>query len=253
MHSIAIALVAAGCIFGGTLFGIWLQRWLPQHHLSKDSHEIVKLGAGMIATLTALVLGLLVSSAKNTFDTVNEGIKQVSAKVIFLDRTLAQYGPGALPVRKQIRDSIAGSIETLWPQHPLTLEEQTKARHVSRVEAIQARLRELTPQTETQRQLLTQAHQIASEISHARWLLMEEAQNPLPLPLLIILVCWLAVLFVSFGLFAPRNGTVVTVLFVCACSVSAAILLILEMNQPLNGVFKVSSAPMCSALEQLGR
>ena len=252
MSSIAIALTAAGCIFGGTLFGIGIQHWLPSNHLNKDSHEIVKLGAGMIATLTALVLGLLVSSAKNTFDTINEGLKQVSAKTIQLDRTLAQYGPAAQPVREQLRRGLAASIESLWPAKPFSTEERTKLKYTSRIETLQNLLNELAPQNEIQRQSLAKANLIANDISQARWLLMEQSQNPLPVPLLVILICWLAVLFVSFGLFAPRNGTVVTVLFVCACSVSAAIFLILELNRPMEGTLKVSSVPMRTALTLLG-
>ncbi|MEI8079414.1 MAG: hypothetical protein WCH61_07295, partial [bacterium] len=156
------------------------------------------------------------------------------------------------PIRKQLRQTVADSLAAIWPQRPVSASEQVAGRHTSRVEAIQEQLRGLTPQTDGQRQLLTQADQITSDISQARWLLMEQAQNPLPLPLLVILICWLMGLFVSFGLFSPHNGTVITVLFLCVCSVSAAIFLIMEMNQPLQGFFKVSSAPMRLALELLG-
>jgi hypothetical protein len=131
--------------------------------------------------------------------------------------------------------------------------EPAAVQFTNRVEGVQSLLRVLTPQTDGQRQLLAQAQQIAGDMSQTRWLLMEEAQNELPVPLLVILVCWLTVLFVSFGLFAPRNATVLSVLFVCACSVSAAVFLILEMNRPLEGMIKVSNAPLRNALEHLGR
>ena len=125
--------------------------------------------------------------------------------------------------------------------------------YTNRVEAVQGLLRDLTPQTEGQRQLLTQAQQIAGDLAQTRWLLMEEAQSELPLPLLVILLCWLTILFVSFGLFSPRNATVVAVLFVCACSMSAAVFLILEMNRPLDGFLRVSFAPLRDVLQHLGR
>jgi hypothetical protein len=253
MNSITIGLTTAGCTFGGTLIGIWVQNRLPRHHLDKDSQEAVKLGAGMIATITALVLGLLVSSAKSTFDTINDGIKQASARIILLDRILAQYGPDAQAVRDQIKRSVVSSLQASRLRRPAGASELAAVQSTNRVEAVQGLLRELTPQTEGQRQLLTQAQQVAGDMSQTRWLLMEEAQNELPLPLLVILICWLTVLFVSFGLFAPRNVTVVTVLFVCACSMSAALFLILEMNRPLEGIIKVSSAPFRNALEHLGR
>lgn len=101
--------------------------------------------------------------------------------------------------------------------------------------------------------MLTQAHQLAGDLAQTRWLLMEEAQSELPLPLLVILICWLTILFVSFGLFSPRNATVVTVLFVCACSMSAAVFLILELNRPLDGFLRVSIAPLHNIMQYLGQ
>src|SRR5215467_5341253 len=115
MDSTFVALASAGVIFLGALLGLWLQRLLPSHHLSKETQDVVKLSAGTIATLTALVLGLLVSSAKSAFDTLNTGVVQGSAKVIFLDRTLARYGSESRAAREQLKRSIAASVETVWP------------------------------------------------------------------------------------------------------------------------------------------
>ena len=218
MSSITLGLITAGCTFGGALIGIWLQNRLPRHHLDKDSQEAVKLGAGMIATITALVLGLLVSSAKGTFDTLNDGIKQESAKIILLDRILAQYGPEAQGIRDQMKRSLAASLEAARLRKPAGAPGQAAVQVTNRVEGVQGLL-----------------------------------QNELPLPLLVILIGWLTVFFVSFGLFAPRNATVITVLFVCACSMAAALFLILELNRPLDGFIKVSNAPLRNALEHLDR
>jgi hypothetical protein len=253
MNSIALALVSVACVFGGTLLGFWVQRFLPHHHLSKDSHEIIKLGAGMIATLTALVLGLLVSSAKSTFDTISTGIKQSGAKVILLDRVLAHYGPEAKPIREQLRRCLAARMEQIWGAERAALKDSAAFERGTELELIQTTLRDLAPKTDAQAQLLAQARQLAADLSGTRWLMIEESQNHLPAPFLVILLFWLTVLFASFGLFAPRNGTVITVLFVCACSVSAAIFLILEMNRPVQGTIKVSNAPFLKALEHMGR
>src|SRR5271169_1264607 len=107
MSSTSIAFISAGCIFGGALLGMFLRSRLPGHHLSNDSKDTVKLGAGMIATLSALILGLLVSSAKGTFDTMNAEITLGASKIILLDRVLANYGPAAKNVREQLRRSVA--------------------------------------------------------------------------------------------------------------------------------------------------
>jgi hypothetical protein len=152
-----------------------------------------------------------------------------------------------------MKRSLTASLEAAKLRKSAGAPGQVSNQFTNRVEGVQGLLRALTPQTDGQRQLLAQAQQVAGDMSQTRWLLMEEAQNELPLPLLVVLVCWLTVLFVSFGLFAPRNATVITVLFVCACSMSAAIFLILEMNRPLDGFLKVSNAPLRNALEHLDR
>jgi hypothetical protein len=207
----------------------------------------------VIATLSALVLGLLVSSAKSAFDTLNDGFVQAGAKIILLDRVLAQYGPETKAVRKQMRRSFAASIENVWPSAPTGVADLTAFERANAMELLQAELRGLVPKTDAQSQLLAQARQLAADLSQTRWLLIEESQNRLPVVFLLVLVFWLTMLFTTFGLFAPRNATVIAVLFVCACSVSAAIFLILEMSQPLTGTIKASNAPLLKALEHLGQ
>jgi hypothetical protein len=253
MTSAAIGVISAACVFGGALIGLGLQRLLPKHHLSKDSQDVVKLGAGVVATVTALVLGLLVSSAKGSFDAMNARIMQLGATAIILDRTLAEYGPEAAGAREQLRRSVETTIHKVWPGERTGVSATAAIERGEAVQAIELELRQLVPRDEAQRQLLAQVRQLASDASQSRWMLIEEAQNELPGTFLVVLVLWLTILFVSFGLFAPRNATVLAALFICACTMSAAIFLVLEMNRPLDGYIKVSSAPMRKALEYLGR
>ena len=253
MSSIDIAFISAGCIFGGVLLGLLLQNLLPGHHLSAESKDTVKLGAGMIATLSALVLGLLVSSAKTNFDTVSTEITQNAAKLIYLDRLLANYGPETKPARELLRHSMIAGIAMFWPEDKLPATGMTAFEKANGIEQVQAKLRELTPATDAQHQLLAQAQQISSELIQFRWLLIEQTQNALPKPFLVMVLFWLTMLHMSFGLFAPRNAMVIVVLLICALSVSGAIFLIMEMNHPLSGFIKVSSAPMLKALEHLGQ
>ena len=251
MNSLTIALISVACIFGGALLGMFLRSRLPDHHLSNDSKDTVKLGAGMIATLSALILGLLVSSAKSSFDTMGSEITQGAARIILLDRVLANYGPETKAVREQLRRTVAAGIEAAWPEKKTGVSGLTAFERSSGMELVQAKLRELTPATDAQRQLLSQALQISNDLLQARWLVIEQTQNGLPMPFLVMLLFWLTMLHMSFGLFAPRNATVIFVLLVCALSVSGAIFLILEMNHPMTGFIRVSSAPMLKALEHL--
>jgi hypothetical protein len=255
MSSFVICLISAASIFAGALLGMGLQRRLPSHHLSKEMQDLVKLSAGTIATLTALVLGLLVSTAKSSFDGIQTGIVQGSAKFILLDRALARYGPESKAAREQLKRVIAASIEMVWPTEKTGVSALTSFERANGIELelVQDKLRELTPQNDAQRQALAQAQQIANDLSQIRWLSVEEAKNQLPVPLLLILVFWLVLLFVSFGLFAPRNSMALTVLLVGACAISAAIFLVLELNRPLDGLIKVSSAPLRNAMQHLGQ
>jgi len=248
-----IFLISAGCMFGGALVGLLLSNLLPEHHLRDNSKDTVKVVAGMIATLAALVLGLLVGSAKSSFDSMNTEITQSSTKVILLDRVLAAYGPETKDAREQLRGGLAAVIKTVWPEEKNEEAGFASFERSNRIEGLQAKLRELIPATDAQRQLLSQAQQITSDLVQSRWLVIEEAQNALPMPFLVVLLFWLTMLHMSFGLFAARNATVITVLLISALSVSGAIFIILEMNHPLRGMIKVSSAPMRKALEHLGQ
>ena len=252
MSSFTIASISAACIFAGAMLGILLQQRLPGHHLSKEMQDLVKLSAGTVATLTALVLGLLVSSAKTSFDGVNAAMVQGGAKYIVLDRTLARYGPEATPVRALLKKVLADGIESVWPSQHGAEKALTVVEKRGGVELLMDGLDALSPRNDSQRQLLAQARQLTNELGLTRWLLVEQAKTELPVPLLVILVFWLFLLFVSFGLFAPKDWTAVIVLFIGACAISGAIFLVLELNEPLDGFIKVSNAPLRNALHHLG-
>src|SRR5262245_32946662 len=204
MNSLVIGLISAGCIFGGALLGIWLRTVLPEHHLDDASKDTVKLGAGLLATLAALVLGLLVSSAKASFDAMNTGIAQAGAKVLLADHMLADYGPETKDVREQLRQIVASSIDRIWPE---------EKGHTGGLRAMESlddagklyrdRLHELTPKNEFQKSRLAQALQISDDVLQTRLLLMEGEQTNLPAIFIVVLIFWLTGLFSSFGLFAP--------------------------------------------------
>lgn len=252
MNSTIVALVSVGCIFGGTLLGLALRRMLPAHHLSEDSKDAVKLGAGMISMMAALVLGLLVSSAKYNFDSANTAIVEGSARVILLDRVLANYGPEAKELREQLRQGVAATIAMLWPEERVQ-ESLAAFEKASLGEQLSRKLRALNPQNETQRDLQKEALDLCREMLLSRWLQIEQAQLTLPTPFLVILLFWLTLLYISFGLFAPHNPTVIVAMFLGALALATALFLIMEMNRPMAGSVKVSSAPMRKALEHLGR
>ena len=253
MNPFVVSIIVIFCTLCGTHLGMGIRKLLPDHHLADDTKEIVKLGAGMIATLTALVLGLLISSAKDTLDIMNRELTQDGAKVILLDRNLANYGPEANEVRAHLRSHIAYTLKLLWHEDLPDKAALTTAEDSSALENIQTSLRNLSPRNDVQRQLQAQAQQLSFELALSRWLLVETTQRELPHAFMVVLLLWLLVLYTCYGLIAPKNGTVRVVLFISALSIAGAIFLIMEMNTPLGGIIKVSSAPMHKALSLLGR
>lgn len=250
MNPVAISSIVFAIVFGGAMVGMFLRAVLPQNNLSDASKDVVKMGMGLVATMAALVLGLLVSSAKSSFDTLSSEMTRVSSQVILLDRTLALYGPETSEERDLLRRSVADVLDHLELEksaHPTQLRSSSEA-----VTGLYDKIQALSPKDDKQRSTQSRALALLLSLQETRWLMYEQQSTSISMPMLIILVSWLATLFISFGLFAPANGTAVTALFVSALSVSGAILLILELYSPYRGVIKISSAPLRAALMQLG-
>jgi hypothetical protein len=254
MSALLVAAIVFVCIVAGALLGMALRGRLPAHHLSEESKDVVRLCTGLVATMAALVLGLLVASAKGSYDTQRDGLDEIAANITMLDIVLQQYGPPAQEARASLRRVVAGAMARLFPadaaQEPTLGATETTAGG----KALHAQLLALTPADDMQRALKTQALQIGAELARRRLLLVAQHQSTaISGAFLVILTSWLVVLFASFGLFAPRNGTVVAALLISALSVSGAIFLILELDQPFEGLIQISSAPLRAAFAQLAQ
>jgi hypothetical protein len=253
MDALIIGGIVFGCVFGGALGGMFLRGMLPEHHLNADSKDAIKVSTAMVATLAALVIGLLTASAKSSFDGKNTEMTQMVADIILLDRTLAEYGPETGEIRTQIRQVIATRLQAIWPDEGTEKVDPGAIGRGSGFEIIQRRLLDLAPQNDAQRWLKSTGLQITGQMAQTRWLAFQQTGSSIQWPFLAVLVFWLALIFASFGLFAPRNGSVIAALFACALSVSGALYLIIQMDQPYRGLIKISSAPVRAALNQLGR
>ena len=250
MTPIETSTVTFGCVFGGALGGMLLRTMLPEHHLSSETKELVKLGVGLIGTMAALVLGLLVASAKGSYDTRRGELTQMAANTILLDRMLAHYGAETVEIRRGLKVAVARALDRIWHKNGV---EQSEVQARSAGEIMFDKIQELTPRTDAQRALQSQAESMAISLGQTRWLLFEQSDTSISTPLLVVMVFWLSILFLSFGLFAPRNATALITLLVSAMSIATAIFLILELDSPFSGLIQMSDAPMRNALEVLGR
>ena len=248
MSSLAISVIVFACVFGGAVLGLFLRAVLPQDRL-RDSENAVKLGMGLVTTMSALVLGLLVTSARVFYETQNDQVTEMSATVIVLDRVLAAYGSETKEARDMLHDSIVRSLDQVWPR------ERTGASEVRPPtgEALLNKIQALSPKDDRQRWLLAQALSLSIGLAQTRWLMYQQTTTSVSKPMVAFLVFWLSMIFLSFGLYAPPNGIVTIAFFVAGLSVSGAIFLILDMYAPYRGLIGISSAPLRVALSHLGR
>ena len=251
MAPIAISFLAFALALVGILLGSVMQRMLPEGHLSSDSKEVVKLGMGVVATLAALVLGLLVASAKGTYDARESEINQITAYVILLDNLLAKYGEEAQAARASLRQAIPAVVDRIWREGQYMPLRSTPFKASAEGEAFYQRVQELQPSNDIQRGLKERITQVTTDLAQARFLLFSHLGSSIPVPFLAVLLFWMIILFAGFSLMAPANATTLASLVICALSVSGAIFLILELDQPLSGMMVIPSEPLRNALPAL--
>jgi hypothetical protein len=248
--STTASLISFGCILGGSLAGMLLRSVLPERYFTDEEKDVLRLGLGLITTLSALVLGLLISTAKSSYDAKRSQVTQLATNVILVDRSLELYGPETKSVRHALRDQLAAliaQIDSLTPSTP-------KLRPSSEADLsdFYQMVRRLSPRDDSQRSLKAEALRISLEVGKIRASALAQESSSIPIPLLVVLVFWLTALFAGFGLFASRNLVVVAALGICALTVSTAIFLLLDMDQPLTGLMKVSIEPLRNAMAVIG-
>jgi hypothetical protein len=249
MHDIGIAFAAFVCVLAGGILGMVLGAKIPEKHLSKESRDTINLATALIATLSALVLSLFLTSAKASFDMRDSEVKRIASDVILIDRNLAHYGPETGPARRTLKAAVEARLAQAWVHAPEVANLPDTA--IS-LEAVQDDIRALKPSGEDQTWLRERALSISSDLSQTRWLLFEQRESSIHGAFLVVLIFWLTAIFLSFGLFAPRNLTVIVAFVLSAISVSGAIFLVLEMDQPFSGLIQISDAPVRDALKRLG-
>jgi hypothetical protein len=251
VNAVVLGVITFACTFTAALIATAIRRRLPAPHLSKESQDVVRLGIGLVATMTALLLGLVTAAARSAFDAQDVAIRNSGAAILTLDRHLARYGPETRPTRQLIQRAVAERLADIWHISGGVAALQA-ASGPPPIEDIENQILGLSPQNDNQRWFKSEALKLSQEIVKARWRVLESGGGAVPVPFLVVVIFWLTVTFASFGLYAPRNATVVAVLFVAAVSVAAAVFLVLELDGPLDGFIRVSSKPMEYVLAQLG-
>jgi hypothetical protein len=242
------ALVISALVFGCICLGIFVGAILPGYRLDSDTRDVIRLGAGLIATMVSLVLGLLVSSAKDSYDSRSGQVRQLTANIVLLDELLSEYGSDARPARVALRQLITPLVKRIWQEN---LGASPTFRATAGGQDVYSIIQSLVPKNEAQRDLKPRSVQLLSDISQTRLLLFEQSTNAIPKPFLVVLVSWLVILFTSYSLFAKPNATIIVALLAFGLSATAAIFLILELSDPFTGLIKISEVPLRQALSSL--
>jgi hypothetical protein len=251
MNTITESLLVTACIFAGGLAGLYLNRLLPLHHLTKETQDVVRLGIGMLSVLASLVLGLLIATAKSSYDSTDRAFRSYAAELALLNEMLRDYGGSASVPRDLLRSYTERLLQDGWPkdrQQPVALGDE-QARLL--LEHVREAVRALKPIDSDQKALQDRAIEVNIDLLRDRWLLIEQQGPSVQGVVVAILVSWVTIIFASFGMNAPRNGTVVLTFLICSLAIGGAIFLILEMDRPLGGMMQISSWPVQNALARM--
>jgi hypothetical protein len=248
--STTASLIALGCILGGAFTGLVLRSVLPEGYFANEEKDVLRLVLGLITTLSALVLGLLISTAKSSYDAKRAQLTQLATDVILVDRSLELYGSETSSARRALHDQIATLIDQIHSLNASASKPQPSSQ--AGLSDFYQMVRRLSPRDDSQRSLKAEALRISFEVGGIRASTLARESSSIPIPFLVVLVFWLTVLFAGFGLFAPRNLIMVAALCLCALTVSTALFLILDMDQPLGGLMRVPSESLQNALAVIG-
>jgi hypothetical protein len=252
VDAIAVAALVLVLAFAGALVGTALARRLPEHHLNAASKDAIRLAVGLVATLSALVLGMLISVASGIYQTQRNEVQRLAADVLLLDRILAPSGAEAAPARAALRDATAAAIERMWPVDGARAALAPGAQR-ERGDAFWHAINALQARDDEQRAAKACAIALASDLAQTRLLLYAQRDSGVPGPFLGVLAVWIALIFTGFGFMTPRNPTVTGVFLAAALCVGGAFFLLIEMTRPFDGVMRLSPAPLRDAVALIGR
>ena len=251
MGPLTVAGLSCAIMLGGAAAGARLRRALPSHHLDSNCKDIVRLGGGLVATIVAVVLGLLINSSNGAFEAQRTELRRMAADIMLLDHLLAgyKYSSETRPIRVLLRQGIGQFVDRAWTPDASHAPPDFSPHSIAA--DIYRSIQTLPAQTPEQQIVRTQAATLAVDVARTRLMLFEVMHAPMPYAVVGVLVFWLMVLFLSFSLFTPVNRTSVVALVVISVSASAALFLFLEMSDPFTGILHIPSRTLSGILPPL--
>jgi hypothetical protein len=246
LSSIGIAAIAFALILGSAVAGIGLRHALPEHHLSGDSKDVIKLATALVGTMSALVLALLFASTRQSYEHTSMAVSRMATDLAQLDRVLAEYGPEAAPLRTALRGELDPLIDSIWKENAAGRPAGAARVHE---QSVLYMIRNLSPKNGVQVSLQGRALQLSTDLMEIQLGLSSQLPDSISTPFIDVLILWLMFIFAVFSMSSPANTTLITVLFLCILAASGAIYLILELAQPFDGLMQIPNDGLRSALK----
>ena len=252
MDPTSVFIVTLICLFGSSMGGLLLFKYFPPPHRSEETRRVIRSIAGIFVTMTALVMGLMINTAKTRFDGINRDLHSYATNLILLDRTLVTFGPGTTETRARLHAYVARAAGkgSFVNNDPLLVSDLTSEQMLN---AVGEALRAIEPDTDQSLAVWNDARREYGKVVELRWALVEQAESSIPPPMLVLVICWLVLVFGSYGYGAPSNATVVLSLLLAALLIAAALDLTTDLDLPYSGYISVSPAPLQRAMAEIRR
>ena len=250
MKSGWIFLISFVALTAGVALGMILRNRLPKQHLDA-AKEVVRLGAGFLATLSAVLISLMITSAKSSYDTQDAQFRRLAAYLVETDQLLVQYGPETIQIRILMRQAVPAAIDRIWREER-SASQDSAFTAASLAEQINGAIALLSPANDAQRALKRRIEEASAEIARTRLLMFADGGAAIPIPFLLILIFWLAVVFASYSLYVEPGRIVIAALLVFALSISSALFLVADLSQPFIGLMQLPKEQLRHMLGPLG-
>ncbi len=248
MSNLVLGVIIFLLLASSSLFALVIHPRLTNRYRNDETNTVVRLIANLFVVMASLVLGLMINSAKSTYEAVDHNVHAISKEIILFDRALRPL-PGGSETRQRI---------LTYANHAHNLNRPTGDRLIvgdvsseQLLSAVGTSLRAINVVDREETALLQEARQRFRTIVDLRWALVEDAEGVIPMPIIAMVVAWLVLIFASFGYRAPRNLVIVGSVVVAAGLIAGSIYLILDLDAPFSGLVQVTDEPLQRAIAEM--
>ena len=263
-----IVYALAGALFlvlcAAAALGSYIRARLPDRHRSQETMALVQVTISLLVTFTSIVLALLTGAVTSGFDQASRNDGTFAGQLVQVDQCFRDYGSETDYMRQEFRSYVAAVIASTWPNepppkdisHPNVSKDPITGEGLSLtvlLDNIHTELRELLPKDTVQQRVLADCDAEFASFQKSRWDVIEESNSFISPPFYGVLTIWLVILFASFGLTARPNPITIIVVALTAFSISIAVGVIADLDQPYGGIFGIPSAATRNALADMLR